>query len=121
MPDVIHIGTFEERLGSYWRDIFAITAVLAVGVGPYFYGFSMEKQLFRPVSCACLTKWNFKIITDLDMKNRLTVSSDSTYSVKAVDPRNKKKKKKERRIRWRNGHILQSIKNHKTCAFHLNS
>ena len=25
---------FEERLGSYWRDIFAITAVLAVGVGP---------------------------------------------------------------------------------------
>ena len=24
-------------------------------------------------------------------------------------------------IRWRNGHILQSIKNHETCAVHLNN
>ena len=66
MPDVIHIGTFEERLGSYRRDIFAITAVLAVGVGPYLYGFSMEKQLFWPISCTCLTKRTLKIIADLD-------------------------------------------------------
>ena len=52
--------------------------------------------------------------------------------MKAVDPRNKKKeeegrrrKKKEeegrRRIRWRNGHILQSVKYHETCAVHLNN
>ena len=32
----------------------------------------------------------------------LTVSSNSTHSVKDVDPR--------RRIRWKNGHILQAIK-----------
>ena len=31
------------------------------------------------------------------------------------------KKKKRRRIRWRNGYILQSIKNHETCAAHLNN
>ena len=57
---------FVERLGSYWCDIFARTAVLAVGVGPCFYGFLMEKQLFWPISCACLTKWSFKMIADLD-------------------------------------------------------
>ena len=57
---------FEERLGSYRRDIFAITAVLAVGVGPCFYGFLMEKQLFWPISYICLTKRTFKIIADLD-------------------------------------------------------
>ena len=39
---------FVERLGSYQCDIFARTAALAVGVGPCFYGFSMEKQLFWP-------------------------------------------------------------------------
>ena len=57
---------FEERLGSYRRDILAITAVVAVGVGRYFYGFSMEKQLFWPISCTCLTKRGFEIIADLD-------------------------------------------------------
>ena len=60
------IGMFEERLGSYRHNILAITAVLIVGVGPYFYGFSMEKQLFCPISCTCLTKRIFKIIADLD-------------------------------------------------------
>ena len=60
------IGTFEERLGSYRRDIFAITAVLAVGVGPCFYGFSVEKQLFWPISYTCLIKQTLKIIADLD-------------------------------------------------------
>ena len=60
------IGTFEEMLGSYWRDIFDRMAVLAVGIGPYFYGFSMEKQLFWPISCTCLTKRTLKIIADLD-------------------------------------------------------
>ena len=57
---------FEERLGSYQRDIFAITVVLTVGVGPCFYGFSMEKQLFWPISCTCLTKRTLKIVADLD-------------------------------------------------------
>ena len=60
------MGTFQERLGSYRRDIFAITAALAVDVGPYFYGFSMENQLFWPISCTCLTKRTLKIIADLD-------------------------------------------------------
>ena len=115
---------FEERLGSYRCDIFAITAVLVVGVGPYFYGFSIEKQLFWPISCTCLTKRTLKIIADLDRNilniYPLTVYSDipCNCSVKAVDPRNKKK---ERRIRWRNGHILQSVKNHETCAVHPNN
>ena len=68
MPNVIH-WNIEERLGSYRRDIFAIMAVLAVGVGLCFYGFSMEKQLFWPISCTCLTKWSFKIIADLDRNN----------------------------------------------------
>ena len=90
------IGTFEERLGSYRRDIFAITVVLAVDVSPCFYGFSMEKQLFWPISCTCLTKRTLKIIADLDrniyFKYPLTVYSDISCSVKAVDPRNKKKK-----------------------------
>ena len=30
-------------------------------------------------------------------------------------------KQEERRIRWRNGHILQSVKNHEPFAFHLNN
>ena len=60
------IGMFEERLGSYRRDIFARVAVLAVGIGPCFYSLSMEKQLFWPISCICLTKWSFKMIADLD-------------------------------------------------------
>ena len=88
---------FEERLGSYRRDIFAITAVLAVGVGPCFYGFSMEKQLFWSISCTCLTKRTLKIIADLDrniLNILLTLSSDIPCSVKAVDPRNKKKMEK---------------------------
>ena len=63
------VGMFEERLGSYWCDIFAIMAVLAVAVGPYFYGFSMEKQLLWPISC---TKRTFKMIADLD-KNILNI------------------------------------------------
>ena len=57
---------FEERLGSYRRDICARTVVLPVGVGPCLYGFSMEKQLCWPVSCICLTKQSFKMIADLD-------------------------------------------------------
>ena len=60
------MGMFVERLGSYWRDIFATMAVLAVGVGPCFYDFSMEKQLFCPTSCICLTKQSFQMIADLD-------------------------------------------------------
>ena len=35
--DVIHMSSFE-------CDIFAREAVLAVGIGPYFYGFLIEKQ-----------------------------------------------------------------------------
>ena len=27
----------------------------------------------------------------------------------------------EERRGWRNGHILQSVKNHETCAVHLNN
>ena len=47
MLDVIHKNVCRKaRYSSYQRDIFA---VLAVGVGPYFYGFSMEKQLFWPI------------------------------------------------------------------------
>ena len=96
-------------------------AVLEVGVGPCFYGFSMEKQLFWPISCTCLTKQSFQMIADPYMnilKIVFTVSSDNSCSVRAVDPRNKKK---EGRRRWRNGHILQSVKNHETRAFHLNN
>ena len=55
-----------ERPGSYRRDIFARMTVLAVGVDPRFYSFSMEKQLFWPISCTYLTKWSFKMIADLD-------------------------------------------------------
>ena len=61
---------FVERLGSYPRDIFARTAVVAVGVGPCLYGFSMEKQLFWPlfwpIPCTCLTKQSFQMIADMD-------------------------------------------------------
>ena len=57
---------FVERLGSYQRDISARTAVLAVGIASYFYGFSMEKQLFWPISSTCLAKWSFQMVTDLD-------------------------------------------------------
>ena len=34
---------FEEGLGSFQRDIFARTTVLAVGVCPCFYGFLIKK------------------------------------------------------------------------------
>ena len=98
---------FVERLGSYHCDIFARTAVLAMGIGPCFYGFSIEKQLFWPISCTCLTKRGFKMITDLD-RNILKQEEEE----------------EERRIqtvRWRNGHILLYVKNHETCAFHLNN
>ena len=87
---------FEERLGSYQHDVFVIMAVLAVGIGLYFHGFSMEKQLLWPISCIFLTKRTFKIFTNLDrniLKILLTVSSDIPCSVKAVDLQNKKKKK----------------------------
>ena len=63
---------FEERLRSYRRDIFAITAVVAVGIDPCFYDFLMEKQLFWPISCIGLTMRSFKIIADLD-KNILNI------------------------------------------------
>ena len=66
------IGTFEERPGSYRRDIFARMAVLAVGIGPCFYGFSMEKKLCWPIPCTCLVKRSFKVIADLD-KNILKI------------------------------------------------
>ena len=39
---------------------------MAMGVGPRFYGFSSEKQLFWSVSCSSLTKRSFKMVTDLD-------------------------------------------------------
>ena len=61
MLHTIH-KNLEERLSvivsmiSDWCDMFAIMAVLAVGVGLHLYGFSMEKQLFWPISCTCLTK-----------------------------------------------------------------
>ena len=65
-------------------------------------------------------------------KNPLTVSSDIPCSVKKKkkkeeeERRRRKKKKKEeeerrRRIRLRNRHILQSIKNYETCAVYLNN
>ena len=63
MLDVIH----KNILGSYQHDIFARTADLAVGIGLCFYGFLMEKQIFWPISCTCLTKWSFQMIADLDM------------------------------------------------------
>ena len=57
---------FEEMLCSFWLDMFARTAVIAVGVIPYFYGFSVEKQLFWSISCTCLAKRRFQMVTDLD-------------------------------------------------------
>ena len=65
MLDIIH-RMFEERLSSYCHDIFVRTAVLAVGVGPLFYGFSMGKQLFWPISWFCLAKQSFQMVADLD-------------------------------------------------------
>ena len=47
-------------------------------------------------------------------KDCLTDSSDSVCSVMVIDVQNKKRKI---RIRWRNGHTLQS---HETHAVHLN-
>ena len=64
-----------------------------MGISLYFYGFLVKSSY-------------------------LTVSSNSSCSVKAVDLRNKKKKEE---LRWRNGHILQSVKNHGTHAIHLNN
>ena len=43
MLDIIHTN-FDERLSSFYRDIFLREAVLVVGVGLNFYGFSIEKQ-----------------------------------------------------------------------------
>ena len=49
-------------------------------------------------------------------KDCLTGSSDSgSSSVKAVDTRNKNNNNNK----WRNRHILQSVKNHETCPFIL--
>ena len=47
-------------------------------------------------------------------KGHLKVSSDSACSVKAVDPLTRR-----RIIRWRNEHILQSIKNCETHAIYV--
>ena len=80
---------FAESLGNYQLNIFAVTAVLGVGIDPYFYGFLMDKQLFWPISCICLTKWTFKIIADLDSNILCSVKA-----VKAVDQQNNKKKNK---------------------------
>ena len=66
-----------------------------MGVGPYFYSFSMEKQLFWPISCTCLTKQTFNRPGLEYFKYPLTVFSDSTHSVKAVDLQNKKKEEEE--------------------------
>ena len=57
---------FVERIGSYQCDIFVRMAVLAVGVGPCFYGFSMEKQLFWPNLVLALQNKSFQMIADLD-------------------------------------------------------
>ena len=38
------IRTFRERLSSFYCDIFVREVFLVVGVAPYFYGFSIEKQ-----------------------------------------------------------------------------
>ena len=38
------IIAFEERLSGFWRNIFVREAVVAVGIGRHFYGFSIEKQ-----------------------------------------------------------------------------
>ena len=38
------IIAFEERLSGFYRNIFVREALLAVGVGRNFYGFSIEKQ-----------------------------------------------------------------------------
>ena len=48
----------------------------------------------------------------------LTVSSNSAYSVKAIDAWNKKKKKKNKMEKWL---ILQSIKNHEAYAINLSN
>ena len=73
---------FEERLSSYRHDILAITAVLAVA---YFYGFS-----YLPY------KHTFKYF-----KYPLTVCGDIPFSVKAVDLRNKKKRRKKNKLeKW---------------------
>ena len=52
------IGMFEERLGSYRCDIFARITVLAVGVGPCFYDFLMEKKLLWPTRYLMLALQN---------------------------------------------------------------
>ena len=55
-------------------------------------------------------------------KDWLTVSNDSVLSVKAVDPWNKQKKKNNNKIREMGYFIiLQSIKNHETCAVHCHN
>ena len=51
------------------------------------------------------------MVTELDGKDHLIVSSIIACSVKAVGPQNKKKKNKME-------HILQSVKNHETRAVH---
>ena len=63
---------FEEMLGNFWLDNFTKTVVLAVGVSPYFFGFSMEKQLFWYISCTCLAKQSFQMVADLD-RNTLKI------------------------------------------------
>ena len=44
MSDVIH-KNFKQRLSGFWRDIFIREEVLAVGIAPCSYGFSVENQL----------------------------------------------------------------------------
>ena len=51
-------------------------------------------------------------------KNRLTVSSNSSYSF--GEGRRPTKLRRKRR-RWRNGQILQSVNNHEIHAVHLNN
>ena len=65
MLDVIHRNVY----GSYRCDIFARMAVLALGIGPCFYGFLMEgSYIFWPISSTYFTKQSFKMIADLDRK-----------------------------------------------------
>ena len=52
--------------GSFLFDIYAITAVLAVGISLSLYGFLIQKQLLWSISSTCLAQWSFQMVTDLD-------------------------------------------------------
>ena len=62
---------FEERLGSFQRDIFARMAVLVVGVGLCFYGFLIKKSIFGLYFVPALQN-SFQMVADLD-RNSLKI------------------------------------------------